>query len=137
MDSKNSVFLDTSFLKALIDPKDDFHKDALPINSKLVHENLTLITSNYIVDESFTLVRVKCGLTKAIELKERLSRGMKLKITRVIAQDDRSAWNWFINEWKGLSFTDCASFALMKRLGLTRVATFDSHFTKAGFSTVR
>ncbi|MFA7234316.1 MAG: hypothetical protein WC076_09405 [Terrimicrobiaceae bacterium] len=31
------------------------------------------------------------------------------------------------------SFTDCTSFAVMRRLGLVEAATSDSHFQAAGF----
>lgn len=47
--------------------------------------------------------------------------------------DEARAWNWFLKDWSDFSFTDCVSFALMERLGFKRVATFDRHFSKAGF----
>ena len=50
-----------------------------------------------------------------------------------MVDDDAGAWEWFEMDWSKLSFTDCVSFAVMKRLGLTDVATFDEHFTRAKF----
>ena len=37
---------------------------------------------------------------------------------------------------KKLSFTDCTSFALMKKLGIKRAFTFDDNFAKVGFEIV-
>ena len=36
-----------------------------------------------------------------------------------------------------LSFTDCVSFAVMKRLGIGRAAAFDRHFSRAGFKMAK
>jgi len=134
--NKNSgIFVDSSFFKAFFDNKDDFHQEALTINQKLALENATLVTSNYILDETFTLLKVKAGLNIALALREAfITHKFAAQIFRVTAADDVKAWNWFIKPWKGLSFTDCTCFVLMERLGLTRVATFDRHFEKAGFT---
>ena len=34
------------------------------------------------------------------------------------------------------SFTDCTSFNIMRRLGITHAFTFDKHFKSAGFQTI-
>ncbi|MBI3559037.1 PIN domain-containing protein [Candidatus Gottesmanbacteria bacterium] len=96
-----------------------------------------MTTTNFIIDETLTLLRVRSGLKIAIDFKEDLLKSVhSLKIVRVLVKDEVIAWNWFVKEWSGLSFTDCTSFAVMKRLGLTEVATFDHHFSKAGFKIV-
>ncbi|MBU0569324.1 PIN domain-containing protein [Patescibacteria group bacterium] len=133
----NEIFIDTSWFKALLDEKDEFHKQALSIFSKLEKDPQTLVTTNYVLDESFTLMRVKCGLERAKQLRDKLvEMGTILKIVRVTTADDVNAWEWFLKEWNKLSFTDCTSFAVMKRLGLKKVATFDGHFSRAGFEIV-
>lgn len=135
MSSSLKVFVDTSFFKAYIDIKDAFHLKALEIFQELKEKEALLITSNYILDETFTLLRVKCDLEIAIEFKtilEEFETG--LKIVRVTNSDDASAWDWFIKDWSKLSFTDCTSFALMKRLEIENVAAFDDHFKRAGFN---
>ncbi|MBI4066783.1 PIN domain-containing protein [Candidatus Gottesmanbacteria bacterium] len=128
-----SIFIDTAFFKALIDTKDDFHEDAVTILERLNKQSTQLITSNFILDETITLIRVKCGRDRVKDLQRSLLKLKRFKIIRVISLDEKNAWEWFWNDWSRLSFTDCVSFALMKRLGLTRVATFDNHFQKAGF----
>lgn len=129
------VFVDTSAFKALLDKKDDFHQSVVGIWERIKKSGNELATTNYILDESFTLIRLRCGLEKANDLREMVGNsGDRLKVVRVTVADEAGAWKWFVNDWSGLSFTDCVSFAVMKRLGIRRVASFDKHFEKAGFS---
>lgn len=131
------IFLDSSFFKALIDIKDEFHTQAVKIWKIIADQDVNFITTNYILDETFTLIRVKCGLQAVTDFRERLSAGLKrMKIIRVLLTDEEKAWKWFLKDWSNLSFTDCVSFAVMERLELKRVATFDHHFSKAGFKIV-
>ena len=133
----NGVFLDTSYFKALIDSLDDFHTVAIGVFADLEKEEAELVTSNFVVDESLTLLRVKCGLDAAIKFRDILNAGAPtLTIFRVTADDEALAWTWFIKRWKHLSFTDCVWFAVMERLGIRRAAAFDRHFSQAGFEMV-
>ena len=47
-----------------------------------------------------------------------------------------AGWDLF-SRWgpAGANAVDCASFAMMQRLGIRRALTFDSHFRIAGFQT--
>lgn len=132
------VFLDSSYFKALIDEKDEFHFQAEDILTLLANTQSQLMTTNYIIDETATLLRVRCGLEVALKFRRLLATSTPtIKLTRVIVADDAAAWKWFIKDWSNLSFTDCVSFAVMKRLGLTHVATFDQHFQRAGFTIIK
>ena len=46
-------------------------------------------------------------------------------------------WAWKIfetyHEVKGLSYTDCTTFAAMRILGITETFTVDEHFAMMGF----
>lgn len=134
----NHVFLDSSYFKALIDEVDDFHNEATNIFSLLNEQEAQLVTTNYIIDETLTLLRVKKNLQSAMHLRDMIKAGSPtITIYRVTSEDDSDAWNWFVNDWSRLSFTDCVSFAVMKRTGITKVATFDQHFQRAGFTIVK
>lgn len=134
---KQSFFVDTSFFKAYVDTKDDFHPQALQIFQKLKEEKAPLITSNYILDETFTVIRSKCGLETAKKFKTILEQfETDLKIMRVLVTDEVNAWNFFLNDWSDLSFTDCVSFAMMKRINIKTAAAFDNHFQRAGFEII-
>ena len=130
----DTIFIDTGFFKALVDGEDDFNRQAKKIWQKLEEEKTDLVTSNYVIDETLTVIRIKCGLKKALKFRDLLAENSQiLKIIRVTVADEAGAWQWFIKNWRKLSFTDCVSFAVMKRLGLRRVVAFDEDFQRAGF----
>ncbi|MEK7577739.1 MAG: PIN domain-containing protein [Patescibacteria group bacterium] len=134
MNVSHAIYLDTSFFKALLDSKDDFHNQAKIQWDLFRQQDTELVTTNYIIDESLTLIRFRCGFPVAKKLRDLLYENAEyIKIIRVMVDDDAGAWEWFEMDWSKLSFTDCVSFAVMKRLGLTDVATFDEHFTRAKF----
>ncbi|HAF63994.1 MAG: PilT-like protein [Candidatus Beckwithbacteria bacterium GW2011_GWB1_47_15] len=130
----DSVFIDTGFFKALVDEDDDFYRKAVKTWQKFRKKETVLITSNFIIDETLTVIRVKCRLEKALKFRDLLAEsGDVIKIVRVTVADEAGAWKWFVKDWRRLSFTDCVSMALMERLGVNMVAGFDQHFTRAGF----
>lgn len=130
----DQVFVDTSWFKALSDPKDDFSLLARKQFLRFKTTNTALITTNFILDETFTLIRAKVNLRSAMDFRRTLvSMRDVLRIVRILEKDESGAWEWFPNNWSRLSFTDCTSFAVMKRLGLNVAATFDEHFVQAGF----
>lgn len=132
------TFLDTSFFKAILDPKDEFSQKGILLQEQFIAEKSPMTTTNYIVDETLTLLRSRCGKEKAFGLREFISReDLYLDIIRVTIEDEQAAWNWFEKEWSKLSYTDCVSFAVMKRLGIQHVATFDHHFAQAGFTILK
>ncbi|MCX8009478.1 MAG: PIN domain-containing protein [Patescibacteria group bacterium] len=133
----NKVFLDSSMFKAVQDDHDEFYEIALPLWNSLLQKEIELVTSNFILDETYTLIRAKCGRQKSLDFRTILLRaGDHFIIERVTIEDEGNAWEWFEKDWKGLSFTDCVSFAMMNRLGITTVASFDRHFQKAGFQCI-
>lgn len=129
----DSVFADTSFFKALFDLKDNFHQDAEKIWQRIEEEKILVVTTNYVLDESFTLLRKRSGCDLVKKFRDDLAITKNVLIIRVTIFDEAGAWEWFLLDWSDLSFTDCVSFAVMKRLGIKRAAAFDQHFTRAGF----
>ena len=94
------VFVDTAFFKALADEKDDFHQSAIKIFEKFKEEQSELITTNFILDETITLIRVRCGLERVRMFRRIIASLSPLKIIRVLTQDEEKAWDWFWNNWK-------------------------------------
>lgn len=129
----NQVFVDTSMFFALVNDKDQFHKSAVSIWEKLKNTNTVLITSNYILNETFALIRSRRGVKIVDDFRKSLTNQYEIKIIRITVTDEANAWEYFLKDWSNLSFTDSVSFAVMARLGLKQVATFDKDFRRAGF----
>lgn len=136
MDS-NLIFVDSSMFYALVDENDKFHKQATQIWESQKLKKTQLLTSNYILDEIFTLIRQRRGRKVVDEFRMSLLKIYEIKIIRVTVADEAGAWDFFLNDWADLSFTDCVSFAMMKRLEIKQAASFDDHFKRAGFELIK
>lgn len=131
----NQVFVDSSFFFALLIDTDKFHREAEALYEIFKRGQHELIVTNFILDETYTLLRAKKGLPKALQLRQTIeSSDVLLSLVRVTKEDEDNVWEWFEKDWSKLSYTDCVSFAVMQRLDITHVATFDEHFSRAGFT---
>ncbi len=93
--------------------------------------------SNYVLAETYTLLGRRIGCAQAARDLD-LIRASRLHVVHWVQEDlHREALELFRQaERRGPSFTDCTSFALMRRLGLTTAFTFDRDFADAGFQMV-
>ncbi len=92
-----------------------------------------MVTSNYIIDETITLARMNLGHSASVKIGQKLWSETIANLVRVTPQDEENAWEIFVKyQDKTFSFTDCTSFALMERVGIIEVFSFDSHFTQYG-----
>ncbi len=130
-----SIFIDTSAFIALYLSDDDFHNKAIKILEKIHKQQISLMASNFILDEVYTFLRAKINRKTAVKFAEFLAENTDiLKIIRVTVADEQQAFKYFKKlDGRGVSFTDCTSFALMKRLKIKTVFTFDKDFAKPGF----
>lgn len=138
--SPGTIFVDTSAWKAFYDEDDDWHEEARNFMDSVgaKRPNIRLfVTSDYVMDETLTLVRFAHSHSKAVELANTIVSSRATKLFFVGEELFNKALSIFIGrrdqEW---SFTDCASFALMKQLNLTTAFAFDPHFKQAGFQTL-
>ncbi len=126
----NWVFVDTSAWCAFFDKSDSDHNTATEYFEQI---SFPLITSNYVIDETLTLVRNRIGHGYAIKIGKQFFAGHIAQIVRVTAQDEESAFRIFERfSDKGFSFTDCTSFIVMERLNISTACAFDIHFKQYG-----
>ena len=124
------AFVDTGAWYALIDRNDPDHP---AVRSALQTYRNRLITSNYIFDETLTLLRYRLGWRFAKLFGEQLRNGHLAQLVRISANDEREAWVIFSRyDDKTFSFTDCTSFALMRRLRLDKAIAIDNDFKAYG-----
>ena len=133
----NRIFVDTSAWMAIVDSDDINHRPAVTFQGDLA-ESSVLIVTNYILDELYTLVLMDLGYRKAVEIKQKLEAMAEARILEVVWVDqilNAAGWTVFerFNRDKQWSFTDCVSYAVMKRLGVTEVFSFDHHFEQMSF----
>jgi uncharacterized protein len=92
-----------------------------------------LVTTDYIIDETLTLLRGRGYTASAIEVGEGFFAGKLAQIILVEETDLREAWSIFRQFLdKDWSFTDCTSKAVMDRLEIQRAFSFDHHFRQFG-----
>jgi len=124
------VFVDTSAWYALADRKDPDHASAA---QALGRWSGRLVTSNFVLDESATLIRFRLGLAAARTFGETLLDGSAARLVSITRRDERRAWEIFTGfRDQSFSYTDCTSFALMERLKLEAAVALDQDFRAFG-----
>lgn len=119
-----SLFVDSSVWFAAADTGDAGSARAKDLLSGAER----LVTSDHVLVETWMLLRRRLGGEAAERFWDALRRGAAA-IEPVTAADLEVAWTIgaaFTDQ--GFSIVDRTSFAVMQRLGLDRVATFDHHF---------
>lgn len=130
-------FVDTSALIALADRSDGHHKKAATYLGSIPTTKRKLVTTDYILDETFTRLRFTIGLPGTVRFGEAIMRSALYTIVQVDGRVRREAWEWFKRyQDKDFSFTDCTSFVVMRALQLEEAFAFDEHFVQAGFLRV-
>ncbi|MBI5210157.1 MAG: type II toxin-antitoxin system VapC family toxin [Elusimicrobia bacterium] len=125
------AFVDTSAWYAFCRADDPDHE---PVAEALERWDGRLVTSNFVFDETVTLAAVRLGHKAACKVGEFLRDRGAVDLVRVTPEDEEEAWSLFAGRKdRGYSYTDCASFAVMKRLRLPLAIAADRHFALAGF----
>lgn len=128
------LFVDTSAWLALNDKSDQYHDKAFSILNVVKRQKIELITSEYIVDESITIIRYRISHRAAIVFGDSLMDSTIVTVMDITMDERTQAWLLFKKYGdKDLSFTDCTSFALMNKLKIRKAFTFDDHFRQIGF----
>jgi len=130
----NLLFVDTAGWMSMADKSDHRHLDSIRIRDEWLGQGGILITTNYIVDETLTLIRIRLGVEAAEKWWEQVSDSSRLQVEWISAEIAEKALGWFFR-WRdqSFSFTDCTSFVVMRELRLKRALTGDKHFIAAGF----
>lgn len=124
------AFADTSGWFALYIAADPDHKRAC---DWMVSNRMPLLTTDYVIDETLTLMRARGQSDIALEFGADVFSG-KLGLVHYLTQDDiTAAWDVFRRfadkEW---SFTDCTSKVVIESRGVTTAFSFDQHFRQFG-----
>lgn len=131
------VFVDTSAWYAVADRGDANHLLAGRLFTSLIAEKAQLVTTNYVVSETYTLLRVRLGAEAAHAFLRSVRASMQAQ--RIFVQ---SEWEAAAEELllqyadHDFSYVDATSFVTMRRLSIDEAFTFDRHFAAAGFTAL-
>lgn len=134
---KAGLFVDTAGWVAMADAADPAHAACRASRDEWLEGGGVLVSSDYVLDETLTLLRMRLGHAAAARWWEQVEGSHRLRWEWVDPPRAERARGWFFR-WadKDFSFTDCTSFVLMKELRLKRALTTDHHFRQAGFEVV-
>lgn len=128
------VFLDTSGLIAWINRDDRWHEPAHRQWAELIRNRTPLLTTSLI------LVEIGDGLSRihlrslAVQLNRHLLQSPQVEIVHVGPDLQADGWILFDERNdKDWGVTDCISFSLMNRRGISKAFALDRHFEQAGF----
>ena len=105
---------------------------------KSVAGKYQLLTTNYILDETYTLLLERIGYKFVIQFKNTIDimlSSRMLIVTRISESVEEWSWSVFeqFNVDKKWSFTDCTSKVIIEQKSIQEVFAFDHHFEQMGF----
>ena len=134
MIDRTVIFLDTAYVFALVNTRDQWHTRARQWQAALTEERRPLLTSE------FVLMEIGAGLATvrfrrhAVQVIETLAASSLVEVipasSEVLAAGLALYRNRDDKEW---GLTDCTSFELMRQRGVRDALTTDEHFEQAGF----
>jgi predicted nucleic acid-binding protein len=127
-------FLDTLFIVALINQRDQHHATATRLALELAGRPL-LTTDGVLLEIGNALA--KDFKLEAVTVLEELLASEELQIVSLTPELFEAAFHLYKThldkEW---GMVDCASFVVMRTMGVQEALTFDRHFEQAGFTAL-
>jgi predicted nucleic acid-binding protein len=126
------VFVDTSGFYAELDGTDTRHADAKAAFALVLDRRARLVTTNYIIHESWAVIQVRLGWDAVDAWLDRVVP--KCEIVW-ISHDihDLGAARCRQARQRRLSLSDCVSIEVMRRRRINLAIAFDEHFDREGF----
>jgi uncharacterized protein len=132
---KMSVFADTSAFYALLDASDGHHRKAAAAWQEIIDSNQNVVTSNYVLVETFALIQSRLGLEAVRDFQRDIVP--ILDVTFITPELHRLGIAALIAaSRRGLSLVDCVSFEVMRELGIKTAIAFDPHYREYGFTVI-
>ncbi|MEK6302823.1 MAG: PIN domain-containing protein [Acidobacteriota bacterium] len=131
----SKLFVDTSFVIALVNEKDQYHSQAQALAREF--EDSLLITTDAVLLEIGNAL-AKDFRSEAIEIIRVLRSGSNVKVIEVdttLFEKGFAVYEKYADKDWGL--VDCISFVVMWERELTEALTFDGDFHQAGFTVTK
>jgi predicted nucleic acid-binding protein len=128
----SEVFVDTSALMALLAKSDADHPRAQRLFEKLRERRSLLVTTSYVLVETYALLGRRYGIEQVRSFRERLAP--LLTVVWIGPELHEGGLDLLLERAKrGLSLVDATSFLAMRRHGIDEVFAYDEHFEEEGF----
>ncbi len=131
------VFVDTGAWYALQVTDDENHPRAREYLPWILEHFQGLLTSNHVIGETYTLLRVSRGHDKAKRFLDSVRQSPRLEVHLASHDTERKAFV-LLDKYSDhpFSFVDGVSFAIMREEKIEDAFAFDVHFRIAGFKRV-
>lgn len=129
-----ALLVDTAGWMACADGSDPAHGKACSARDAALGAGRLLVTTDYVLDETLTLVRMRLGIAAAETWWAQIEGSSRVRRETIDAlRAEKARALFFRQRDKDYSFTDCTSFVVMRELRLKQALTTDRHFRQAGF----
>jgi len=129
-------FADTSGWGSWLEQRDKHHVLAVEAFEAVWLSDDSLVTTNWVLVELTALLisPLRYSRRKQIQIMTSLRTSSSVRIVEIDAPTEHDVWLfWESRGDKDWSLTDCSSFVVMNREGLTEAVTADHRFEQAGF----
>ena len=127
----SKAFLDTGFVIALINERDQYHQQALDL-ADLYEQYLLVITDAVFLEIANALARNY--KQEAIQVIEELTSSENVEIVRLTPELFQRSFDLYKKRQdKSWGLVDCFSFIIMQDKNINFALSFDQHFIQAGF----
>ena len=129
------IFVDSSAWYALLADRDVHRPEAEGFFAEVGRGRFGApLTTDYVLNEVFTLLRLRWGIEPVRRLADLLRRSPTVRRLRISeAAFEASLALMLSHTDKRWSFTDCTSFVTMREAGVSHAFTLDHNFAEAGF----
>ncbi|CAK0762624.1 PilT domain-containing protein [Gammaproteobacteria bacterium] len=128
------IFVDTGAYLARFHTADQRYQQAYQAWEQVQNQQRVVVTSHHVIDELATLLARRTDYGFSARKIGQIYASQLALIERSSERDEQTALAFFQKYAdQKVSFTDCISFAMMMRLQIRQVFTFDYHFALAGF----
>ena len=132
-----TVFADTGYWVALLNPRDELHDKATKLSKSL--NSVHIVTSEMVLTEFLNDFSKRGDYLRkvATELIDRIHENPNISVIPQTSKQFNQGLELYKNRLdKNWSITDCVSFNLMKEMEIYEALAYDKHFEQAGFKAL-
>ena len=132
-----NIFIDTWGWLTLRDKGESRHEEVRDLYLRLRDEKARIYTSDYVLDESITLLFKRLRFDVAMASFDRIDKAIRegyIRLEWITPErfEKAKTMRKKYQDKPGISFTDLTSMVVMKEIGVVDILTADDHFEHVG-----